>query len=101
MSAAARARSSSRLPLGTTVGGRFRIEAHLKSEAGTEIYRATDAAASALAVLRLVPDAPPQVRAALEADVGQVARLEHRNLVAIRGLGDYAGQLFVAAEAEE
>ncbi len=89
------------LPVGAVVGGRFRIDAHLRSEAGTDLYRATDGQGGATVLLRLVGAAPPAVRAALEADLARAGRVQHKNLAAVLATGDYAGQLFVAAETEE
>jgi serine/threonine protein kinase len=103
MSAPARAGTggtSPPLPLGTVVGGRFRIQSFLRSEGGTDLYRAVDSQGGGAVILRVLSEAP-QARAVLDADLAKAARLEHKNLTRIVAVGDYAGMLFIAAEAED
>jgi hypothetical protein len=103
MSAPARAGSggtSTPLPVGTVVAGRFRIQGFLRSEGGTDVYQAIDGQGGGAVLLRLLSEAPT-ARAVLEADLAKAARLEHKNLTHIAAVGDYAGMLFLAAEAED
>lgn len=103
MSAPARAGTggtSTPLPLGTVVGGRFRIQSFVRSEAGTDLYRAIDSQGGAAVLLRVLSEAPT-ARAVLDADLAKAARLQHKNLTHLVGVGDYAGMLFLAAEAED
>jgi serine/threonine-protein kinase len=102
MSAPARAGTggSTPLPLGTVVGGRFRIQSFVRSEAGTDLYRAIDSQGGAAVLLRVLSEAPA-ARAVLDADLAKAARLQHKNLTHLVAVGDYAGMLFLAAEAED
>jgi Protein kinase domain len=103
MSAPARAGaggSAAPLPLGTVVGGRFRIQSFVRSEAGTDLYRAIDSQGGAAVLLRVLSEAPA-ARAVLDADLAKAARLQHKNLTQLVAVGDYAGMLFLAAEAED
>jgi hypothetical protein len=103
MSAPARAGaggSATPLPLGTVVGGRFRIQSFVRSEAGTDLYRAIDSQGGAAVLLRVLSEAPA-ARAVLDADLAKAARLQHKNLTHLVAVGDYAGMLFLAAEAED
>jgi hypothetical protein len=103
MSAPARAGTggtAAPLPLGTVVGGRFRIQSFVRSEAGTDLYRAIDSQGGAAVLLRVLSEAPA-ARAVLDADLAKVARLQHKNLTQLVAVGDYAGMLFLAAEAED
>jgi hypothetical protein len=103
MSAPARAGTggtSSPLPLGTVVGGRFRIQSFVRSEGGTDLYRAIDSQGGGAVLLRVLSEAPA-ARAVLDADLAKVARLQHKNLTQLVAVGDYAGMLFLAAEAED
>jgi hypothetical protein len=103
MSAPARAGTggtSTPLPLGTVVGGRFRIQSFVRSEAGTDLYRAIDGQGGAAVLLRVLSEAPA-ARAVLDADLAKAARLQHKNLTHLVAVGDYAGMLFLAAEAED
>jgi len=86
---------------GTVVGGRFRIQAFLRSEGGTGVYQAVDNQGGAPAHLRVIPSPAPPLRVAIETQMGRLACLEHKNLCAILAVGDYAGQLFVATAAED
>jgi hypothetical protein len=103
MSAPARAGTggtATPLPLGTVVGGRFRIQSFVRSEAGTDLYRAIDSQGGGAVLLRVLSEAPA-ARAVLDADLAKVARLQHKNLTQLVAVGDYAGMLFLAAEAED
>jgi hypothetical protein len=103
MSAPARAGTggpATPLPVGTVVAGRFRIQGFLRSEGGTDVYQAIDGQGGGAVLLRLLSEAP-SARAVLEADLGKAARLEHKNLTHIAAVGDYAGMLFLAVEAED
>ena len=103
MSAPARAGTggtSTPLPVGTVVGGRFRIQGFLRSEAGTDLYRAIDSQGGAAVLLRVLSEAPA-ARAVLDADLAKVLRLQHKNLTQLVAVGDYAGMLFLVAEAED
>jgi eukaryotic-like serine/threonine-protein kinase len=101
MSVTARAGStSSPLPLGTVVGGRFRIQGFVRTEAGTDLYQATDSQGGAAVLLRILPENPAS-RGVLEADLQRVARLRHKNLTAVVAVGDYAGMLYFAVEADD
>jgi hypothetical protein len=103
MSAPARAGTggtATPLPLGTVVGGRFRIQSFVRSEAGTDLYRAIDSQGGGAVLLRVLSEAPA-ARAVLDSDLAKVARLQHKNLTQLVAVGDYAGMLFLAAEAED
>jgi serine/threonine protein kinase len=92
--------SATPLPVGTVVATRFRIQGFLRAEAGTDVYQAVDSQGGATVLLRILSQ-PPPARAVLEADLGKVARLKHKNLTNLVAVGDYAGMLFIAAEAED
>src|SRR3954454_19349012 len=101
MSAPARAGTgTSTLPVGTVVGGRFRMQGFLRSESGTDVYQAIDSQGGAAVFLRLLSEAPA-TRAVLDADLARVARIQHKNVTQLVAAGDYAGMLFVATEAED
>src|SRR3954464_15641276 len=102
MSAPARAGTgtSTPLPVGTVVGGRFRIQGFLRSEAGTDVYQAIDSQGGTAVFLRLLSESPA-TRAVLDADLSRVARVQHKNITQLVAAGDYAGMLFIATEAED
>ncbi|HXU81161.1 MAG TPA: protein kinase [Polyangia bacterium] len=72
----------------------------MRSEAGTDLYRAIDSQGGAAVLLRVLSEAPA-ARAVLDADLAKAARLQHKNLTHLVAVGDYAGMLFLAAEAED
>jgi hypothetical protein len=82
------------------VGSRFRIQSFVRSEAGTDLYRAIDSQGGAAVHLRVLSEAP-SARAVLDGDLAKAARLQHKNLTHLVAVGDYAGMLFLAAEAED
>ncbi len=84
------------------VGSRFRLESLLSHEGANEIYRATDISTGVDAAVRLSPPpAAPQARTGLEADLGKVARVAHRNLASVIAFGLHEQRLFVASELEK
>jgi len=73
---------------GTVLGGRFKVQDLLGPDAGCYLYRALDGQTQAPVLVRIVPNqtlGPHAVR--FEADAQRAAALEHKNLVAILGVG--------------
>jgi hypothetical protein len=89
------------LPAGTTVGGRFRLEAPLAQDAVSQTYRATDLNSNpgvAVAV-RVVPLRVLGGNAAqLEADIEKASAIVHKNLVDVLMVGREADFYFIATE---
>ena len=86
------------LPPGTLVGNRFRVKTHLRTEAETELYRATDAQSGEDIGLRTLRPSGP-VRAVLDRELAKAQRLgPHKNLARVVAVVREADQLLVAQE---
>jgi hypothetical protein len=87
------------LPAGTTVGGRFRLEAPLFQDAVSQTYRAVDLGQSVPAAVRVVPLRLLGGNAAqLEADIEKASAIVHKNLVDVLMVGREADFYFIATE---
>jgi hypothetical protein len=87
------------LPAGTTVGGRFRLEAPLYQDAVSQTYRALDQNTSVAAAVRIVPLRVLGTHGAqLEADVEKASAIVHKNLVDVLMVGREADFYFIATE---
>jgi serine/threonine-protein kinase len=83
---------------GTLVGNRFRVKAHLRTEAETELYRASDAQSGDDVALRVMRPSGP-VRAVLERELAKAQRLgPHKNVAAVVAVIREGDQLVVAQE---
>jgi len=84
---------------GTVIAGRFRLEALIAREGGTEVYQAIDGTTGAPHAVRVVPLAaisgPPE---RLLADVGKTQALRHKNLVDVEATGIDGDFAYIAAE---
>jgi len=84
---------------GTVIAGRFRLEALIAREGGTEVYQAIDGTTGAPHAVRVVPLAaiagPPE---RLLTDVGKTQALRHKNLVDVEATGIDGDFAYVAAE---
>lgn len=93
------ARGPNQIPIGSTVGGRFRIEGALEPEGGTLVYRASDAQRTTAVVLRIIPfGQAAQGPARLLMDLEAARDVRHKNLVEIIAVGREADFLFLATE---
>lgn len=88
------------MPVGHVVEDRFRIQAFLRSEAGTDLYQAVDSQGGAMVFMRFL-NAPPSARPMLESDVTKAAGIAHHNLSSIVAFGAYQGVFWVANDAED
>ena len=80
--------SSGLIPVGATIGGRFRIDAALVQDAVSQTYRATDLNQRTAAAIRIIPLRPLGPAAAqLEADVEKASALVHKNLIEVLTVG--------------
>jgi hypothetical protein len=91
------ARATQPLPLATVIGGRFQIHAFVRSEAGTDLYEATDTRDNVPALLRLFP-CPPGMRAVVESDLTHAAGVTHKNLTTLLAWGYEGDRAYVASE---
>src|SRR6185295_6788456 len=92
------ASAPSQIPVGTVIGGRFRIEALLTREGATHVYMAIDDPAGKCAV-RIVPfSAVPQGPGRLLAELEKAKTIRHKNLVDLLAVGREADFVFAAAE---
>jgi serine/threonine-protein kinase len=87
------------IPVGATIGGRFRVEGLAQQDAVSQTYRATDLAHSGAAAIRIVPmrvlgPAAEQ----LESDVERAGSLVHKNLVEVVNIGREADFFYIATE---
>jgi len=84
---------------GAVVAGRFRLEALIAREGGTEVYQAIDGTTGAPHALRVVPlsaiAGPPE---RLLTDVGKTQALRHKNLVDVEAIGIDGDFAYIAAE---
>jgi serine/threonine protein kinase len=88
------------LPLATVIGGRFQIQSFVGSEAGTELYQATDAQKEAPALLRMFP-CPPNLRAVFEHDLTIASGVSHKNLACVLAWGYEGDRAYVATEVHD
>lgn len=79
------------------VGGRFQIQSHLRSEAGSDLYEATDTRDNTPVLLRIF-GCPPAVRAVLDNDLTHVASVAHKNLGTLVAWGYEGDRAYVASE---
>ncbi|HVU52807.1 MAG TPA: protein kinase [Polyangia bacterium] len=87
------------LPAGTTVGGRFRLEAPLAQDAVSQTYRAIDLGQNVAVALRVVPLRLLGGNAQqLEADIEKASAIVHKNLVDVLMVGREADFYFIATE---
>jgi hypothetical protein len=93
-------RAAEPLPLATVVGGRFQIQSFLRNEAGTELYQATDTRDNVAVLLRLFP-CQSSMRAVLENDLNQAAKITHKNLATILAWGYEGNRAYLATEPLE
>ncbi|HEY4187285.1 MAG TPA: protein kinase [Polyangia bacterium] len=84
---------------GTVVAGRFRLEALISREGGTEVYQAIDGSTGAAHAVRVVPFAAitgsPE---RLISDLEKTQALRHKNLVEVEAAGADGDLVYVAAE---
>lgn len=85
------------LALATMVGGRFQIQSYLRSEAGTDLYEATDTRDNAPVSLRMIA-CPQAMRAVLEGDLTHVTSVSHKNLAALVAWGYEGDRAYIASE---
>ena len=87
------------LPVGTTVGARFRLEAPLFQDAVSQTYRATDANRRGPAAVRVIPlRAVGTAAAQLVKDIENASALVHKNLIEVLTAGREADYIFIATE---
>jgi hypothetical protein len=87
------------LPAGTTIGGRFRLEAPLFQDAVSQTYRAIDLGQQVPAAVRIVPLRLVGPNGAqLEADIEKASAIVHKNLVDVLMVGREADFYFIATE---
>jgi hypothetical protein len=90
---------SGQLPVGTTIGGRFRIDGPLFQDAVSQTYRATDVAQGISAAVRILPARVVGAHAQqLEADIEKASAVVHKNLVDVLMVGREADFYFIATE---
>jgi len=84
---------------GAVIAGRFRLEALIAREGGTEVYQAIDGTTGAPHAVRIVPLAaivgPPE---RLLTDVGKTQALRHKNLIEVEAIGIDGDFAYIAAE---
>src|SRR5436190_6739625 len=91
--------SSGQIPVGATVGGRFRIDGLLSQDAVSQTYRATDVSHRNAAAVRVIPLRVLGASAAqLETDVENASALVHKNLVEVLTVGREADFFYIATE---
>jgi serine/threonine protein kinase len=84
---------------GTVIAGRFRLEALIAREGGTEVYQAIDGTTGTPHAVRLVPlSAIAGTPERLLAEVEKTQALRHKNLVEVEAAGIDGEVVFVAAE---
>ena len=87
------------LPVGTTIGGRFRIDGPLFQDAVSQTYRATDVAQGVSAAVRILSARVVGAHAQqLEADIEKASAVVHKNLVDVLMVGREADFYFIATE---
>ncbi len=94
--------SSGLIPVGATIGGRFRIDATLVQDAASQTYRATDLSQRTAAAIRIIPLRALGAGAAqLEADVEKASALVHKNLIEVLTVGREADFFYIATELQD
>jgi hypothetical protein len=93
-------RSAEPLPSETVIGGRFRIQSFLATEAGTQLYRAIDTRDNAQLSLRLFA-CPASAKPVLEGDLNQAAQARHKNLASVIAWGYDGDRVYVATEVSD
>ena len=94
--------SSGLIPVGATIGGRFRIDASLSQDAVSQTYRATDLNHRTAAAIRVIPMRVLGASAAqLEADVEKASALVHKNLIEVLTVGREADFFYIATELQD
>jgi hypothetical protein len=88
-----------KIPAGTVIGGRFRVESIISRESGSVVYHAVDTGAGTPWTLRVIPlsvisNGPP----ALLAEISKTQALRHKNLVDVEAVGQEGDFLYVATE---
>ena len=90
---------SGQIPVGTTIGARFRIDGPLFQDAVSQTYRATDLGQGIAAAVRVLPSRVLGAHAQeLEADVEKASAIVHKNLVDVLMVGREADFYFIATE---
>jgi serine/threonine protein kinase len=92
--------STTPLPMATVVGGRFQIQAFIRSETGTDLYQALDIRENVPATLRLFV-CPPALRPVVENDLALAATISHKNLAKLFAWGYEGDRVYVATEPLE
>src|SRR5450432_1314365 len=91
--------AAGQLPVGTTIGARFRVEAPLFQDAVSQTYRAIDLGQGVPVAVRIVPMRILGAQAAqLEADIEKASAVIHKNLVEVLMVGREADFYFIATE---
>jgi hypothetical protein len=91
--------AAGQLPVGTTIGARFRVEGPLFQDAVSQTYRAVDLGQGVSAAVRVVPMRILGAQAAqLEADIEKASAVVHKNLVEVLMVGREADFYFIATE---
>jgi serine/threonine-protein kinase len=85
---------------GVLVGGRFQIQSFVGEEGGTEVYQAQDSQGGSRVALRVF-SADGMTRTAAEADLGQAARVAHKNLATLVAWGQEGDRVYVATESAD
>ena len=88
-----------RLPQGTVVAGRFALEEPRPGAANVSVYRARDTQGNTPVSVLLAPlQRLGGQKGALQADLGRVARVHHKNLARLLAVGEESGFLYVVSE---
>ena len=88
-------------PPGTLLGSRFRVKAHLGTDGGADLYRASDAQSGEDVVLYTLAPAGP-ARALLERELAKAQRLvPHKNVARVTAVLREGAALLVAQEWPE
>ena len=86
--------------VGAVVGGRFQVQRFVGEEGGSDVYQAQDSQGGAVVALRVF-SANGTTRAVAETDLGQAARVAHKNLATLVAWGLEGDRIYVAAEAAD
>jgi serine/threonine protein kinase len=93
-------RRKNQIAAGVLVGGRFQIQRFLAEECGSDIYQAQDSEGGAAVALRIF-SAKGMLRTVAENDLGQAARVPHKNLATLVAWGFEGDRIYVATEATD
>jgi serine/threonine protein kinase len=85
---------------GALVGGRFQIQRFVGEEGGSDVYQAQDSQGDAPVTLRVF-SADGTIRTVAETDLGQAARVPHKNLATLIAWGLEGDRIYVAAEVTD